>query len=219
LSSESLLRVAYYIVRDGLEREPNRKFVVGAWYRSQIKWLEQAFQKYGVRSLYGDVSKEQRTANISLFQASNLDCRVMIVNPTVGGSGVNLDDKDGGFPRTALLFPGWQFDPFIQFPYRVYRETTKSKAQTEIYTLFSASFRRHVDILTTLIERSGAARAIIKGSKLMLPSDYKSTDMDMYIDRPDDLPPLPSDSDVEIMALKAMICQSITSSVAASVDM
>lgn len=205
LSSESLLRVAYYIVRDGIEKEPNRKFVIGAWYRSQIKWLEQALYKYGVRTLYGDVSKEQRSVNISLFQADNNECQVIVVNPTVGGAGLNLDDRIGTRPRSLLMLHGWQYHPYIQMPYRIWRETTKSKDRTHIHTLSSPSFRRHAQILSMLIERSGAARTIIKGSKLMLPSDYESVDQDIYIERHDDLPPLPSDNDLEVIKLKMAI--------------
>ena len=194
ITGKSMLRILYYVVREELRREPDRKFVIGAWFIDQIQWLENVFSEYGVRSIYGKTNQDERRKSIKKFQENSDKCKIIIVNPTVGGEGISLDDQYGNRPRTLLVLPDNRFMKLVQFTYRVWRAMTKSKSETKIHVVFSPHFIEQLTILNNLVNKSSAARTVIKNSNLSLPKDYGQESIDIKIDYEIALPPLPSKS-------------------------
>jgi hypothetical protein len=154
--------------------------------------LRDALADYGVRTIYGKDSPEERSRNRRIFQQDDDICQVIVVNPTVGGQGISLDDQHGDRPRTTLIFPDPRFMDLVQFSYRTWRAMTKSQDRTEIHLVFSPNFRRQANILNKLVEKSRDARKVIKGSELRLPAEYDSQDVNILIDGSVELPPLPT---------------------------
>jgi len=192
ITGNSMLRVLYYIVREGLQKEPNRKFILGVWYISHIKWLQEALSDFNSRTLYGEIDPEERTRIIQQFQADNGHCRVIIANPMIAAEGIDLDDQHGNRPRTMLIVPGNRFMKLVQFTHRVWRLNTKSPNQTHIRIIYSSQMRTQRDIMDRLVTKSNDARMVIGNSDLKLPSEYDSQDIDLSVTVDADLPPLPN---------------------------
>jgi hypothetical protein len=66
---------------------------------------------------------------MKLFQEANTKTRVIIAKPTAFGVGINLDDRDGNFPRHTFINPSFHFDKIHQAAGRTYRCTTKSNVR------------------------------------------------------------------------------------------
>ncbi len=188
----SKLNTIFQIVYQTLKRDPNRKFIIGAWYRCHIEWLENALSQFGAKTVYGKITdRKVRLHNVKLFQEDSDICRVLIINPTVAGRGINLDDKHGNRPRTALFIPDYRFMSAVHATYRIWRADTKSKDKTHIYFVYSPDFRKEANILKNLVKKSGKAKTVISGSNLHLPSNYKMIDVDI-VRQPVQTPQLPS---------------------------
>jgi hypothetical protein len=195
----SMLKTVYHMILQGLEREPNRKFVVGVWFVDHIKWLMKALEVYRPRAIYGAVNEKNREGNIRMFQKDNALCRILIINPTVGSMGISLDDQIGNRPRTMIVIPDCRFQHLVQFTYRIWRSNTVSRSETAIYLLFSPHFKKQLKILENLTNKSDVAREIINHSKIRLPSEYDSRNLSMTVDITIHLPPLPSMSGASIL--------------------
>ena len=191
ITGNSMLRVLYYIVREALRREPNRKFIIGVWYISHIKWLNTALSNFNTKTLYGEIDPEERTNIIQQFQADNDECQVIIANPMIAAEGIDLDDQYGNRPRTMLIVPGNRFMKLVQFTHRVWRLNTKSPNRTQIHIIYSSQMRTQRDIMDRLVTKSNDARMVIGNSELKLPSEYDSQDIDLSVNVDPNLPPLP----------------------------
>nr|QBK91199.1 MAG: DEAD/SNF2-like helicase [Pithovirus LCPAC202] len=195
----TLVSLAY---RD-LTSNPQRKIVICAWYIDQLLWLKKVFEPFGANLLYGSTSDENREIIVSLFQEPNSKCRVIIINPTVGGMAISLDDRDGKWPRTMLGIPDFRFVELIQCTGRVYRPgSTKSKEDTTIIFIYAEQFKRESKILNSLLQKSDDARSVISDdSGLVLPDNYE-VDNNMEGLESIDCPPLPIKEKIKLELLQ-----------------
>jgi hypothetical protein len=174
LLGKAKLRRTYMLAKDDLDMDPHRKVIIGVWYVDHIMWLAEAFKAYGVQVIYGDVHERDRDTIIEVFQQPNDFCRVLIINPTVVGMCVPLDDQYGNFPRTEIIFPDYRISEIVQTTGRVLRETTKSAERTKIIMMYAHQFEEELRIITTSVNKSvHAKRAIAGKSGLILPHDYE----------------------------------------------
>jgi len=167
------MRLLYRLAKDDLMSNPNRKVIIGVWYIDHIRWMIKALKEYGALAIYGDIPKKSRKLMIDIFQQPNNTCRVLIINPTVVGMCVPLDDQYGGFPRSEYILPDYRVSEIVQTTGRVLRETTKSPEQTKIRIVYAAQFKEELKIINTSYAKSINGRQAISGcSGLTLPNEY-----------------------------------------------
>jgi len=74
----------------------------------------------------GQVPKDKRYDLLKPFQENNDDMRLIIANMDVLSTGIDLDDKDGKFPRYVFASPNYKTMVIQQMTYRFLRADTKS---------------------------------------------------------------------------------------------
>lgn len=114
------------LARKRLEEDPNCKIALFVNYNTSIKRLVKGFEDYTPLVLDGSVDKEVRQDIIDKYQQPNLKHRVLIGNIRVCSSGIDLDDKNGKFPRYAYASPNLSILDLQQLPSRFLRMDTKS---------------------------------------------------------------------------------------------
>ena len=120
--------------REVLDENENSKVVIALTRKNNIRNIAGALKKYGVLIVWGKdpvtgktYKAEDRQEIIDKFNRANTKYRVLIGIMSAISTGVDLDDKDGRFPRTALAFPVFSFFAANQFTGRFLRgQTTAS---------------------------------------------------------------------------------------------
>jgi hypothetical protein len=173
LLGTSKLRRTFMMATEELESDPHRKVIIGVWYVDHIIWLLEALKAYKSQTIYGSIKAADRKFIIEEFQKPNNRIRVLIINPTVVGMCVPLDDQHGGYPRTLIMFPDYRISEIVQTTGRVSRETTISPLETRIWMVYAAEFKEERRIVSTALAKSiNAKRAIGTESGLTLPDSY-----------------------------------------------
>lgn len=80
--------------------------------------------------LYGDIPDNERDIIINNFNKNKI--RMLICISTVGGTGVNLHDTNGNYPRVSLISPSFSSITLIQVLGRLTRAGAKSKSLQRI---------------------------------------------------------------------------------------
>jgi hypothetical protein len=140
------------IAKERLEMIPNCKIGIFVNYNKSIEQLEQAFKDYNPIILHGGIPKDKRQALIDIYQKTNLDKRIIIANLQVCATGIDLDDKDGNFPRYAYASPNYMILNLQQLIYRFRRTDSKSSAVFRF--VYGKSHRKEVSILNALSRKS-----------------------------------------------------------------
>jgi len=78
----------------------------------------------------GQIPDKERAKNVKLFQADKE--RVIIVNTQSGGTGLDLHDLHGNFPRLSLISPAYSVILMKQALGRVWRDGAKTKSLQKI---------------------------------------------------------------------------------------
>ena len=120
--------------REVLDENENSKVVIALTRKNNIRNIAGVLKKYGVLIVWGKDPKtgktykaEDRQEIIDKFNRADTKYRVLIGIMSAISTGVDLDDKDGRFPRTALAFPPFSFFAANQFTGRFLRgQTTAS---------------------------------------------------------------------------------------------
>lgn len=198
------LKMMAQMARVFLMSNPQSKGVIGVWFIDHIKWLAEVLAEYGVVTLYGGVKMSERTNVIDRFQDPDSNCRIIIINPTVGGMGISLDDRDGNHPRWMLLMPDYRLMDLVQCTGRVHRNSTRSKRDTIIRFVYAKAFKMESKILSALLRKSNAARIVVSGeSGIILPDSYPVDDQIQVLPEfPFVLPVLPGgDGELEMVPM------------------
>lgn len=161
---KTLARIARRDIKRG------KKVVIFAEYHDTVEALERRLEDLSPLFLNGKVKKEERDKIVEKFQENNSDYSLLIVNPKVGGIGIELDDKTGSFPRRAYIIPSYYFIDILQAVGRICRANTKSKAEVRIVE--SDEFPENTKILTSIISKSSMLKKVTGREKDLLPGDY-----------------------------------------------
>ncbi len=197
LLGKSKLRIIAKMAKVYMTSNPSSKGVIGVWFISHIKWLEEALKEYGVETFYGQTKMKERPRVLERFQDPNSSSRIIIINPTVGGMGISLDDQDGGHPRWMLLMPDYRIMDLVQCTGRVDRKSTISKDETMIRFVYTNAFKSERRILASLQRKSDKARIVVSNkSGVRLPDSYLVDDQIKVL--PEfPLPPLPDPEEIK----------------------
>ncbi len=197
LLGKSKLRIMAKMAKFYMTSNPLSKGVICVWFVSHIKWLAEALKEYGTETYYGGIEMKQRPRVLERFQYPNSSSRIIIINPTVGGKGISLDDQDGNHPRWMLLMPDYRIMDLVQCTGRVDRKSTISKDETMIRFVYTNAFKEERRILASLHKKSKNARIVVSDkSGVRLPDSYLTDDQIKVL--PEfPLPPLPDPEEIK----------------------
>ena len=130
---------------------PNEKVVLCLNYKNSVKILTEKLKDFSPLILTGETSLPERSKNISRFQEPNLNNRLLIANLNVCSTGIDLDDKNGNFPRFCLVNPSYSTISQYQLCHRFYRQDTRS---TAVIHFIYGKHAYELAILNSLSEKS-----------------------------------------------------------------
>ena len=156
-------------VKEELERTSNGKVVVFVNFYDPAFELIRAFQTYKPLFLNGSMTVQERANVVHLFQQPNTKHRLFIANMQVGGVGIDLDDRDGRFPRSMFILPTFHILNMHQATGRICRSSTKSDGTVKmIYTKLG-----ELRILNALAKKTVVLNTVAQTSnKVKFPGDY-----------------------------------------------
>lgn len=132
--------VAVEIVEDILEQSESQKVVIYAVHHVVVDMLEQALKKWGVSTITGEVSQQDRQKRIDAFQNRHSP-RVMVIS-SAGGEGIDLFRAD----RLIFVEREWQPGTEEQAEARCHRMGQKNAVEA-IYLIASDTVDCKMDML------------------------------------------------------------------------
>lgn len=150
---------------------PNYKVVICLNYVDTIKDIQRDLAEYNPLILYGATNETQRGRVVSQFQEENTRFRVLIGNIECLSTGIDLDDKNGTFPRFVLVSPNYRIITLEQLTYRFLRMDTKS--DTDLHFVFGRVMLRNgtaardyeeLPIINALAKKSNVMRDVTNAS-------------------------------------------------------
>jgi superfamily II DNA or RNA helicase len=116
------------LVKKYAKEQPTCKIVVAVNYTETINDLKNLLIDFHPLLLQGASSVKQRETVLQLFSEPSLKHRLLLCNQGVASTGIDLDDKDGRFPRICLVSPNYSSITAFQLGHRFHRVDTKSDA-------------------------------------------------------------------------------------------
>jgi hypothetical protein len=118
-------------------------------YTAPLQAIRRALEADGHRVLVldGGVPMHERTEVLRRFQAPDTTWRFLVGNLGVCSTGIDLDDKHGGFPRFALVSPNYSPMTLFQLGHRFSRADTKSPSVVHMLYAHGAHETRILDAL------------------------------------------------------------------------
>lgn len=143
------------LARKDLESDPQRKVVLCFNYSKSIEIARKALSEYRPLIMTGSNSVGSRHEIIQRFQAADpTRDRLLIGNLTVLSTGIDLDDKRGGWPRTCLVSPMFGTITLYQLGHRFHRLDTHPTARTDMYMVYIQGVPE--DNIIKALQRKGA---------------------------------------------------------------
>lgn len=160
------------LARKALLENPSCKVILAANYLETITTLEETLREFCPKTMIGSTSKEHRRQIVNTFQEPNLKSRLLIVNPTVGGMGIDLDDTHGGFPRWLFVMPSFRSLEIMQMLGRIYRSLTKSEPHSRL--IYVLTYDEENRILSNLAKKSKILKEILDdcNEEMLFPGEY-----------------------------------------------
>ena len=164
------------IAKEKLDGNPKMKVVVCVNYTETLMDIYRGLSQYKPMVLNGATSLPQRVSVIERFQAADMEHRVLVGNVQVCSTGIDLDDKDGGYPRFVLVSPNYNTITLYQLGHRFQRADTKSDAT--IHFVFGAG-SDEVPLMNSLARKSIVMKETTKEqveAGVVYPGDYERFD-------------------------------------------
>ena len=164
-----------------LAAAPSNKVVIGLNYHAPIAQVAAALRADypDLLLLTGHLKQEARAPVIDKFQAADARHRVIICNMAVMEVGIDLDDKDGHFPRTCLYSPHYRATGLHQAIGRVYRTDTRSQA--EVHIVYGPKEFAERSVLSALTRKTKILKETLPGQVAdgtVFPGDYAAQEQD-----------------------------------------
>ena len=169
------------IAKQALSMNPNQKVIIMLNYLEPIGLVTERLKEYQPLVIQGKTAQLKRTEAVEKFQQTNSLHRIIICNLQLLALGVDLDDKDGRFPRQMIVSPSYHVVNLHQATGRVLRSDTKSKPYVRF--LYIAQVSSEVRLLDRLAIKSNVIKSGLN-YQVNLPGDYKK-----IYERPCDIPP------------------------------
>ena len=159
--------------RNVLTSSTNTKVCIMVNFTSSLEQLKERLADYYPIVINGQVPKDKRYDLLKPFQEDNDDRRLIIANMDVLSTGVDLDDKNGKFPRYVFASPNYKTMVIQQMTYRFLRANTKS--DTTIDFVYGNCNIEESSILGCLAKKACVMRdACLDGgnTKVKYPDEY-----------------------------------------------
>jgi len=132
------------LARTELESHPARKVVIGVNFLDTLADLQTALAEYAPLVFDGSKTMKQRIDILGKFQAPTTEHRLLLGNTSVLSSGIDLDDKHGGYPRVCYVSPNFKTIDIYQLGHR-FKRGLETRSSTSIYMVYSDNrSERHV---------------------------------------------------------------------------
>ena len=161
------------LVREGLSKNPQHKVVLSFNYSTSVKDAVRELAEFSPLVLTGSVPSSARQNIISQFQTPDTTNRLLIGNTHVLSSGIDLDDKHGGFPRTCFVSPNYHTIDMYQITHRFLRGLD-TRSNSKVYVIYVSSLRdkcAEMGVLKSLIKKGGIMKDV---SNAIPDSDHTS---------------------------------------------
>jgi hypothetical protein len=120
------------VCRARLLGDPCLKVVISVNFSDTIADLMSMLSEFSPLEYSGKISRVRREEALKSFQEPSVRCRLLIGNLTCLSTGIDLDDKDGRFPRLCLSRPNYSTITLYQLSHRFNRGLdTRSIARVE----------------------------------------------------------------------------------------
>jgi hypothetical protein len=116
------------LAKQSLQANPKAKVVIAVNYSETVKDLLTELKEYTPLVLTGSTSSNQRGTILEAFQNNESKYRLLICNQGVASTGIDLDDKEGSYPRVAFVSPNYSTITSYQLGHRFQRMDSKSDA-------------------------------------------------------------------------------------------
>lgn len=152
---------------------PQAKVILYFNYLDCIAQAERELEQFYPLVMKGDTKRADRDAIINAFNAPHGDYRLLIANTRVAGTGINLDDTTGAWPRFMFMIPTYNFIDLHQATGRIHRVTTKSPVTIRlVYGKEDDNQCLEHAILTSLQRKSATTRGAVMDQSIIYPGEY-----------------------------------------------
>ena len=152
------------VAQDALSAHARRKVVIAVNFSATVADLQALLKHHNPLLLTGASTEKQRGDILRQFQTPSTEHRLLICNQSVASTGIDLDDKDGRFPRLALVSPNYSTIMSYQLGHRFLRLDTKSDAS--VHFVFAKYEQRTKQESREIIE-VGVLDALSRKSSVM----------------------------------------------------
>jgi hypothetical protein len=135
------------LARKSLLSSPGRKVALCVNYCATVTDLSRLLADFDPLVVNGALGCKRRAERIEQFQAPDSSRRLIICNVTVCSSGIDLDDKHGGFPRDVYISPMYNTITLYQLCHRFLRMDTRSSSNIYMVYGVGAVEQRVLDAL------------------------------------------------------------------------
>ena len=157
-----------------LESSPFAKVVLCVNYKSSVSTLAKELAVYAPLVLDGSVPAARRGEVLGKFQSPTTDHRLLISNLQVCSTGIDLDDKHGGFPRFCLASPNYAAITLHQLGHRFLRMDTRS--DSTLHMLYGKTIECELGVLSAIARKARVMKDITTeqvDAGIVFPSDYE----------------------------------------------
>jgi len=118
------------LVRNILKQVPNAKIVIFLDYIESIDIVMKHLAEFLPVKITGDpkCTKDRRDEIINKFNEPNLEIQILTMISQIGSDSIEIDDRNGNFPRIGIGLPDFYYSRFFQCPGRIYRRFTESNS-------------------------------------------------------------------------------------------
>ena len=165
------------LARTELQKHPNKKVVIGVNYSQTIEDLVETLAEFAPLVINGSKTIACRRTILAKFQAPTREHRLLIGNISVISTGIDLDDKDGNYPRTCFISPNYNTIHIYQLGHRFLRGID-TRSDTDIYMVYGQNLVERL-IMESLMKKGEVMKNVtIEQSRagVVFPSNY----MDYY---------------------------------------
>ncbi|BAO49546.1 putative NTPase/helicase [Alphaentomopoxvirus acuprea] len=120
----ALIPSIWNIVKYIISNTKNCKVIIAINYNESINDIKKLNKEYNILLINGNVKNKDKI--IELFQESNNNNRILLINPSSINVGIDLDDKHGDYRRFVIFNPNFISINMYQFMYRFMRRDSKS---------------------------------------------------------------------------------------------
>lgn len=162
------------LAHETLTKDPHAKVVVCLNYHESIRRLKDLLGNYKPLVMTGNNTVEERQRIIDAFQRPDDTHRVLIGNLTVMSTGIDLDDKHGGRPRTCFVSPMFGTITLYQLGHRFKRLDTHVDACAHLYMVYIEGLLE-ANIINALIRKGMIMKETVQEQAdigVVFPCDY-----------------------------------------------